>query len=163
MAAGVLPRRYGHVPGTAHVTGHQVGTNDPAREGTSPDGLASVALAVLASRPATGPTLAFFELLLGPANAALSGHLLFGVLDPTDELVASQRRDVLPGVKRRGIVDQCIAQVWRKFVHHSTGHSQATHGATVARSQRLLGRSRPLMNIWCRCQYLAPDGRSGDC
>ncbi len=45
------------------------------------------ALAVLASRPAAGPTLAFLELLLGPANAALSRDLLLGILDPADELV----------------------------------------------------------------------------
>src|SRR5207245_721179 len=34
------------------------------------------ALAVPAPWPAAGPTLAFLQLLLGPANAAFSGHLL---------------------------------------------------------------------------------------
>src|SRR5438477_12987935 len=40
------------------------------------------ALAVLAPRPAAGPALALLQLLLGPADAALSGHLLLGILDP---------------------------------------------------------------------------------
>src|SRR5205814_666418 len=64
------------------------------------------ALAVLAPRPAAGPALAFLQLLLGPANAALSGHLLLGIRDPADELVAGQRRDVLPRIECRGVGDQ---------------------------------------------------------
>src|SRR5437762_919591 len=83
--------------------------------------LAARALAVLAPRPAAGPTLAFFELLLRPPNAALPGHLLLGVLDPADELVASQRRDVLPRIECRGVRDERLAQVNRKLVHHPTG------------------------------------------
>jgi hypothetical protein len=90
------------------------------------------ALAVRAPWPAAGPTLAFFQLLLRPANAAFSGHLLLGILDPADELVAGQGRDVLPGIESRGVGDQRLAQVSRKFVHHSTGHSRAAHWATVA-------------------------------
>src|SRR5258708_29385585 len=58
--------------------------------------LSAGALAVPAPWPAAGSTLAFLELLLGPANAAFSGHLLLGILDPADELVSGQRRDVLP-------------------------------------------------------------------
>jgi hypothetical protein len=58
------------------------------------------ALAVLAPRPAAGPALAFFEFLLGPPNAPLSSHLLLGILDPADELIARQGRDVLPGSER---------------------------------------------------------------
>jgi hypothetical protein len=58
---------------------------------------------VPAPRPAAGPALAFLELLLGPADAAFSGHLLLGIVDPADELVAGQRRDVLPGIERRGV------------------------------------------------------------
>jgi hypothetical protein len=46
------------------------------------------AVAVLAPRPAAGPALALLQLLLGPPNAALSGGLLLGILDPADELVA---------------------------------------------------------------------------
>lgn len=45
------------------------------------------ALAMLAARPAARPALAFFELFLGPADAALPGGLLLGVIDPADELV----------------------------------------------------------------------------
>jgi hypothetical protein len=83
------------------------------------------AFAVVAPRPAAGPTLAFLELLLGSANAAFSGHRLLGILDPADELVAGERRDGLPGTERRRVGDQRFAQVFRKFVHHPTGHSLA--------------------------------------
>src|SRR5258708_29168669 len=69
------------------------------------------ALAVPASWPAARPPLAFLQLLLGPAHAAFSRHLLLGVLHPADELVASQRRDVLPSIKRRRVGDQRDAQV----------------------------------------------------
>jgi hypothetical protein len=85
-----------------------------------------------APRPAAGPTLAFFQLLLGPANTAFSGLLLLGILNPADELVASQRRDVLPCVESRGVGDQRLAEVSWKPVHHPTGHSRITHWVTVA-------------------------------
>jgi hypothetical protein len=94
--------------------------------------LSAGALAVRAPRPTAGPTQAILELLLCPANAACSGHLLFGILDPTDELVAGQRRDVLPGIECRGVGDQRRAQVSWKLVHHPTGQSRAAHEATVA-------------------------------
>ncbi len=45
-----------------------------------PELLAAGALAVLASRPAAGSALAFFELLAGSPDAALSGGLLLGIL-----------------------------------------------------------------------------------
>src|ERR1039458_7969480 len=43
--------------------------------------LSAGALAVPAPRPAAGPTPAFLQFLLGPANAPFSGHLLLGILD----------------------------------------------------------------------------------
>ena len=85
-------------------------------------------LAMRAPWPAAGPTLAFLELLLGPSDAALSRHLLLGILDPAYELVAGQRRDVLPGIERRRIRDQRHAEVSWKLVHYPTGHSWAAHG-----------------------------------
>jgi hypothetical protein len=63
------------------------------------------ALAVVAPWPAAGPTLAFLQLLLGPAYTTFSGHLLLGIFDPADELVAGQRRDVLPGIECRAVGD----------------------------------------------------------
>src|SRR5439155_26477533 len=89
---------------------------------------------MLAPWPAARPTLAFLKLLLGPANAAFAGHLLLGIFDPADELVAGQRRDVLPGSERRGVGDQRLAQVSWKLVHHPTGHSRAAHSATVVKA-----------------------------
>lgn len=46
------------------------------------------ALAVLAPRPAARSALAFFQLLPRTPNAALTGGLLLGILDPADELIA---------------------------------------------------------------------------
>src|SRR2546429_9685689 len=94
--------------------------------------LAAVAVGVPTPWPAAGPALAFLQLLLCPPNAALSGGLLLGILDPADELVAGQGRDVLPGIERRGIGDQRLAQVSWKLVHHPTGPSRAAHWATEA-------------------------------
>ena len=97
--------------------------------------LRAVAFAVLAPRPAAGSALARFQFLLCPANAALSGQLLFGILDPTDELVATQGRGVLPGGERRGVGDKRLAQVCGQLVHRPTGHTLA-HRATVAGRRR---------------------------
>ena len=90
------------------------------------------ALAVPAPRPAAGPTPAFLQFLLGPANAPFSGHLLLGILDPADELVTGQRRDVLPSIECRGVGYQRVAQVSWKLVHHPTGHLRAAHRAKIA-------------------------------
>ena len=89
--------------------------------------LSASALAVFAPRPAAGPTLAFLELFLGSANSALSGHLLLGTLDPADELIAGQRRDVRPRIECRGVGDQRLAEVYRKLVHRPTWHPRAAH------------------------------------
>jgi hypothetical protein len=80
-----------------------------------------------AAWPAARPTLAFLELLLGSTNAALSSRLLLGVLHPADELVAREGRDVPPGIERRAVGDQRLAQVSRKLVNDPTGHSRAAH------------------------------------
>ena len=74
---------------------------------------------MLAPRPAAGPALAFLQLLLGPANAGFSGDLLLGILDPVNELIAGQGRDVLPGSECGGVGDQCPALVYwlaRRFL-----------------------------------------------
>jgi hypothetical protein len=70
--------------------------------------LSTGAIAMLTPWPAAGSALAFFELFFGPTNSALSGYFLFGILDPADELVPGQRRDVHPGVEGRGIGDECL-------------------------------------------------------
>jgi len=105
--------------------------------------LSAGALAVAAPWPTTGPTLAFLQLLLGAANPAYPGLLLLGILDPADELVAGQRRDVPPGIECRGVGNQGLAQVSWKFVHHPTRNLRTTHrghgsgvGATPPPSKR---------------------------
>jgi hypothetical protein len=75
--------------------------------------------------------LAIPQLLLCPANAAFSRVRVFGVLDPADELVAGQRRDVLPSVECRGITDQCGAQVRGQLMYHPSGNALAAHEVRV--------------------------------
>jgi hypothetical protein len=110
--------------------------------------LSAGALAVRAPWPAAGPTLTFLQLLLGPANATFSGHLLLGVLNPANELVTGQRSDDLPRVESRGVGYQRFAQVSWKLVHHATRHSRAAHEATVpGQSQPCHHPSGPDRNI----------------
>jgi hypothetical protein len=99
---------------------------------TKVDGLLARAFAVPASGPATGPTLAFLQLLAGPANATFSGFLLLCVLDPANELIAGQRRDVIPGIERRRMGDQRVTEVFRKFVYDPTADPLAAHATTLA-------------------------------
>ena len=89
------------------------------------------AVAVLASGPAAGPALSFFEFLLGPADAAFPGRVLFGVEDPADELVAGQRREGFPRGERSGAGDQRSAQVGWHLVRDPARHALADHGTTV--------------------------------
>jgi hypothetical protein len=101
---------------------------------------------MLAPRPATRPAPAFLKFLLRPADPARSGLLLFGIFDPANELVARQRRDVLPGSQRHGVSDQGLAEVCGELVHDSTGYSLAAHGAMVnaERLARYHGLARQL-------------------
>ncbi len=68
--------------------------------------LLAVALAVGATRPAAGSALTFVEFLDRAPDTAYAGLVLLGVLDPADELVASQRRDVRPRLDPGRVVDQ---------------------------------------------------------
>jgi len=78
---------------------------------------------MLASWPAAGSPLSLLELLLSSADASFSGGVALGIFDPADELVARERRDVLPRVERNRVDDQRLTQVSWKLVHHPTGHS----------------------------------------
>lgn len=71
------------------------------------------ALAVAAAWPAAGSAHAFLQLFARAADAAFSSLLLFGVLDPADELVACQGGDVLPGFERGAAGQEAFAQVGR--------------------------------------------------
>jgi hypothetical protein len=85
---------------------------------------------MLAPRPAAGPPLTFFQLLLGPADAARACHGLLGVFDPANELIAGERRDVHPRFERREVRDQRLPQICGKLVH-DTAWDPAAHGGTV--------------------------------
>src|SRR5947209_4400851 len=89
------------------------------------------AVAMLAPGPAAGPPPAFAQLFLCPPDAPLARGLVLGVLDPTDELVASQRRDVLPELECRGVGPPRVAQVLRELMYPATGHRLVGHRRIV--------------------------------
>jgi len=70
------------------------------------------------------------------ANSQLSGHLLLGILNPEDELVASQRCDVPPSNEYRQVGDQLRAQVCRELVHYTTGNTLIAHTARLVIQRR---------------------------
>jgi hypothetical protein len=76
--------------------------------------------------------LALLQLFASSAYATFSGHCPFGVLNPTYELVSSKGCDVHPGVERRGVGNQRVAQIPREFVDDTSRDSLAAHEARVA-------------------------------
>ena len=88
-------------------------------------------LAVPAPWPAARPAFAFVELFACPLNAAFARSRLLGVLDPADELVARQRRDVPPGIERSRVGDERLAQIYGQFMHHPTWHVLDAHRPIV--------------------------------
>jgi hypothetical protein len=59
-----------------------------------------------APRPAAWTALAFLELLTRAPNATFARRLLFRILNPTNEFIASKRRDVVPRRERGWVGDQ---------------------------------------------------------
>jgi len=84
-------------------------------------------LAMFATGPAAGSTLALFEFFIGSSNSTLAGGLLLGVFDPADELVAGEHGDVVPGCERCGVRSQRLAEVGRKWVHDTTRNVGVAH------------------------------------
>src|SRR3954453_5850338 len=99
--------------------------------------LAAVAVAVRATRPAAGAPHAFFQLFLRAADSALSGRQLLCFLDPVDELVARELRDVVPGRQCRFVRQQRLAEICRHVMDYSTWEGLCCHGGSVSRRQSL--------------------------
>lgn len=85
---------------------------------------------MLAPRPTAGPALALLQFLLGSADPPLTSLDLLGILDPADEFVPRQRRDVFPRRQRRGVVLQRCAQVGRQRVDYPA-RNLLVHSATL--------------------------------
>jgi hypothetical protein len=130
-----LDSKFDDVAGNNHV-GHpdEAATRVIVADGNIVDALLrdpqlfSVALAVLAPGPATRAAHAVDEFFLAAKNAPFPRLRLLGVFDPTDELVSSEWRDVVPPVERGRVGEQRRAQVARQLVHHSPGYSGTAHG-----------------------------------
>ena len=54
------------------------------------------------------------------------------ILDPADELVAGEGRDVVPRSERRRIGEQRLAQICGKLVYDPAGHALAAHETSRA-------------------------------
>jgi hypothetical protein len=127
--------------------------------------LSAGALAVPAPWPAAGPALAFLQLVLGPADAAFSGHLLLGVLDPANELVSGQRNDVLPGIECRRVGDQRPCAGLREacaLPHRTLAGCSQGHGSGPGASlfHQLSGTDRRVFAGWlsaCLCDFRRSD------
>ena len=94
--------------------------------------LMAVTLAVFAARPATRSTLTFVKFLNRSANTTSPCRRLLGVFNPTDELIASEARDVAPRLKCGWMLQQGRAQVLRQLMHRTTLDPRRTHVSTVA-------------------------------
>lgn len=92
-----------------------------------------LALSVRAARPTARSALSPFELFLSSSDAPLAGRRLLRVFNPADELVASQRRDVVPSLQRRRVTDKRGAQVGRKLMNYATGHRYSGHTPILPR------------------------------
>lgn len=79
-----------------------------------------VALTVGTAGPAAGPAHAVIKFLDGAANPALAGLLLLGAVDPADEFVARQHRDVEPGRLGGLVVCERCSKVVGQFVDLAT-------------------------------------------
>lgn len=71
--------------------------------------LVSGAFAMLTARPATGAPLTFFKLFFGASNATGASGFLLRVFDPANELVSSERRNVVPRLQCRRVRAQDVA------------------------------------------------------
>ena len=79
----------------------------------------------------TGPTtwtaLSLFEFFLCAPDSSCPCRDLFGIIDPTNEFVAGERCDVIPGLESRTIRNQGAPQVGGKFMDHATGYTSCVH------------------------------------
>jgi hypothetical protein len=96
-------------------------------------------LSMCAARPTTGTALTLFEFFLGPTNPPLACHLLFGVIDPANELIASERRDVPPRIEGGIVRDERATQIGREFMDHATRYPLSAHLSRLTALQGELG------------------------
>jgi hypothetical protein len=87
--------------------------------------------------PATGPALTLFQFLLGSTNPPLARYVLFGIINPADELIASERSDVIPRIECWSVGHERTAQIWREFMHYATRYSLSAHGTRLTAASRL--------------------------
>jgi hypothetical protein len=93
--------------------------------------LAAGLLSVRTPGPAARSAHALFEFLAGATNAPLAGDRFLGVFDPTDELVASEGRDVVPGHRRGLARRQSLSQILGQLVDGSSWPRDRTHVTSV--------------------------------
>src|SRR5690606_24394327 len=80
-----------------------------------------IPLSMTASRPAAGTALAVLQIGSDPFHSALACFGLFGILNPTDPLVASERGNIFPQLQGLSIVNQNCYQILWNIVYDSRG------------------------------------------
>src|SRR5690606_32826856 len=123
------------------------------QDGLSPSARRLVS-AVDAARPAAGAALALPQFLYGPPDASLARRRLFGVIDPADKLVATQRGEVSPQFENLVVCFQGVLKIGGRLMHGSL-RKTVWHGASC--SSRPIGR--PLVNIRGKPIATARSGR----
>ena len=106
--------------------------------------------------------------LLRPSDSTCPGRGLLGVLDPADELIARNGRDVRPCLKCDRVRDERGPQVPWQPMHDATRHSFPAHAPRVARrrSPRVPRRAHcHVYGMWGRravepSPWLSPRGES---
>lgn len=78
-----------------------------------------------AARPTAWAAHSILKLFLSAANPAGASLVLLRVLYPADKLVARQRGDVLPAVKRDLVGQKRCAQIGWKFVDDAARYALA--------------------------------------
>jgi hypothetical protein len=61
---------------------------------------------VITTGPTTRATLTLFQLFLRTANSSLARNFLLGIVNPANELIASQWRNVDPGFECGRVRDE---------------------------------------------------------
>ena len=91
---------------------------------------------MLATRPAARTTHAVLKLLLSSADATSPSLVTLRVLNPADELVAREWRDVPPSCEGNGVADQSPPQVGGQSMHHSSWDALAAHAVERIAEER---------------------------
>ena len=80
-----------------------------------------ITLTMQTPSPTTRPVFSGDQLLKPPLDPVTSGLRFLGGRDPTDPLIARERRNIAPYRSRRRRLNQGLSQIPRHGMYHTTG------------------------------------------